>query len=292
MRKAILLLLILLSLSQAAFAGEMIAYSRLTDGYWQIWVVEANGENKKQITFSQEDKRDPGWTEDGKKIAFRTNNSELFTIDLDGSHQERILEKYGVIASPTFSKKTNEIVFVRFDPRLTDVSDIWKSDGEGKNVVLLTKDNKPKFQPCFSPDGGKIVFVKADDDRKNYHLWLMSASRGQSDGQNAAQITQGKGFDTLPDFSPDGETIAFTSNRGGDFDIYTVDLGTKKVAQLTNNSSLDTSSSFSPDGERIVFVSNRSGNQQIWLVNKDGSGLNQLTFEKDDSVDPAWGEIK
>ena len=287
MHRAFLIsLFLLLFLSNDASATELIAYSHLTDGYWQIWVMSADGANKKQITFSKEDKRDPVWIENG--LAFRTNNSQLFTISLDGGSGQRILEKYGVIANPRFSSKTKEIVFVRFDPRLTDVSDIWKADEEGKNAVLLTKDNTPKFQPCFSSDGEKIVFVKADNDRKNYHLWLM-----YSDGQKPVQITQGQGFDTLPDFAPDGKTIAFTSNRGGDFDIYTLDLETKKVTQLAKSSGLDTSSSFSPDGKKMVFVSNRSGSQQIWVMSaEDGSHPKQLTFEKEESVDPAWAEVE
>lgn len=131
-------------------AKELIAYSHLTgEGYWQIWVMDADGKNKRQITRSHQDKRDPAWIDHGSKIAFRTNNSELFLVDLDGTNEREILGKYKNINNPHFSRATNEIVFVRFDPRAIDTSDIWKSDIDGKNTILLTRDRRLKYQPVF-----------------------------------------------------------------------------------------------------------------------------------------------
>ena len=154
--------------------------------------------------------------------------------------------------------------------------------------MLLTKDKLGKFQPRFSPQGDKIAFVKADPDKLNYHLWIMN-----SDGSDPRQLTEGKGFDTHPSFSADQNQITFSSNRSeNNFEIYNIDLETKKIKQLTHLPGLDTQSNFSSDGQKIVFVSNRSGNQQIWIMNSDGSDPAQLTSEDGESMDPVWGEVE
>ena len=328
-----LFVLFLINASVCAEAKEAIAYTHLTNDYWQIWVMDSDGNNKRQVTTSPQDKRDPTWVIDlsstkdnikevntafslgekgrytgfhnvfgkekasngGEKIAFRTNNSQLFTVDLDGRNEEEILKKYGVITNPNFSKAANEIVFVRFDPRGKDISDIWKSDLKGENSKLLTKDKLGKFQPRFSPYGDKIAFVKADPDKLNYHIWIMN-----SDGSDPRQLTEGKGFDTHPSFSFDQKQITFSSNRNeNNFEIYSITFGgdnfgisSKKIKQLTHFSGLDTQSNFSVDGKKIVFVSNRSGNQQIWSMNSDGSDPAPLTIEAGESMDPAWGDVE
>ncbi len=305
MKKFLLPLFILLLVSKIASAEELIAYSHLTDDYWQIWVMTPEGTDQRQLTFSLQDKRDPAWIHQGNALAFRTNNGQLFTIDRNGQNETRILEQYGVINSPHFCDAAQEIVFVRFDPATADISDLWKTDLEGKRPLLLTKQNKFVYQPSFSPDGKHIVFVQIADNKEDQHLWIMSlpdrpnrsryagqagASGGGGDGGQPRSLTEGPGKDALPHFSPSGRDITFTSNRQGNYDIYLLDVQNGKVNRVTQYSGLDTSSSFSPDGEHIVFVSNRGGNQQIWVMGKDGSNPAQLTFGQDESIDPAWGK--
>ena len=170
MRKIFFFLLILSAMffSAAAEAKEQIAFSHLTDDFWQIWVMDPDGKNKYQVTISEFDKRDPAWLRNGKQLAFRTSNGELFLVNLDGSDEHEILKQYNSINNPAFSHKTDDIVFVRFDPRGKDMGDIWKSSLDGKSSKLLTNDALGKFQPNFSSQADKITFVKADPDRKNY----------------------------------------------------------------------------------------------------------------------------
>lgn len=270
------------------WAKELITYSHLTDDTWQIWVMDTDGQNKRQVTYSPDDKRGPTWVNQGKKIAFRTSNSRMYTIDLDGKNEEEILKKFGVVTNPNFSKANNTIIFIRFDPRGKDKADIWTSDLQGENSKLLTNDKIGKFQPRFSLKADKITFVQQDRNLKDYHIWMMNA-----DGSNPQQLTTGAGFDTHPDFSPDEKFITFCSNRKeNNYEIYVLELPAMNIKQLTNQSGLDSQPRFSVDGQKIVFVSNRSGDQQIWVMNADGSNPVALTNEKNESIDPEWGSVE
>lgn len=288
MNKFFLPLLFLLLASKVVFADEIITYSHLSeDGYWQIWVMAPDGNDQKQITFSPSDKRDPCWMGEKGTLLFRTTNGELFKIELNDGREERLLENLGIINYPDYSMVRNEIVFVRFDARVSDVNDVLRSDLEGQSPFLLTRDNAIKFYPVFNHQGNQIVFVRGEKEKNRHHLWMVD-----TDGKNLRQLTQGEGLNTYPAFSPDDKTIVFSSNReGNNFDIYFLDLSKGTIKDLTNHPGLDTYPCFSADGEKILFVSNRGGSQQIWVMERDGSQPVQLTYGEE-SIDPVWGTVE
>jgi len=269
-------------------AEEVIVFSRLTDGYWQIWAMNPDGTKQTPITTTKIDKRDPVCTNNGKTILFRTNNGQLFMKNLSSPQEEEVLAKYQLINNPDVCPSTNEVIFVRFDPRETDISDIWKSDLEGKDTRILTKDKRLKYQPVFNATCDEIAFIKAAEKKTTHRVWLMSAT-----GENPRQLTDGEeGFDALPDFLPDQKGVVFSSNRDGkDYEIYSIDLDGKNLTQITDNTTLDTSPAVSPQHSRMLFVSSRSGSQQVWRMNADGSDAVQLTNSAEEAVDPQWCEV-
>jgi len=80
-----------------------------------------------------------------------------------------------------------------------------------------------------------------------------------------------------PVWSPDGTKVAFTSNEGGNWNIYLIDLETDEVRRLTDGSANEASPSWSPDGSRIVFSSDQSGEWEIYTMKADGTEVRQLT---------------
>ena len=89
-----------------------------------------------------------------------------------------------------------------------------------------------------------------------------------------------------PAFSPDGSRIAFTSNRGGQPQIYLVDADGTGAARLTNAPAADGAPSFTPDGRSVVFHSQRTGHRQIFVQLITGSDAIQLTQEPADNSQP------
>jgi Tol biopolymer transport system component len=95
--------------------------------------------------------------------------------------------------------------------------------------------------------------------------------------------------DLFATWSPDGQTIAFTSNRTGDPEIYTVRLDGSGLTRLTSTPGRDAHPSFSPDGRRIAFQSLRQGGHtRIFLMNADGSDERALTTNTGFCGVPVW----
>jgi hypothetical protein len=81
-------------------------------------------------------------------------------------------------------------------------------------------------------------------------------------------------------WSPDGATLAFVGERGGEFDIYTIPAAGGEETRLTTAKGLDDGPEYSPDGKYIYFNSVRTGAMQIWRMRSDGSEQTQITYDE------------
>jgi Tol biopolymer transport system component len=81
-------------------------------------------------------------------------------------------------------------------------------------------------------------------------------------------------------WSPDGSTIAFTGQRGDNFDIYTIPVNGGEEKRLTTAPGLDDGPEYSPDGAWIYFNSERSGHMQIWRMHADGTNQEQVIMDE------------
>jgi len=77
-------------------------------------------------------------------------------------------------------------------------------------------------------------------------------------------------------FSPDGQTIAFTSTRDNNSDVYTIPAAGGPEHRLTTDPGIDNGPDYSPDGQWIYFNSERTGPMQIWRMHPDGSSPEQV----------------
>jgi TolB protein len=118
--------------------------------------------------------------------------------------------------------------------------------------------------------------VKADNNNSTLYTLPIKGS------DKPVQINAtGAGHSYLHGFSPDDKKLIFTGQRNNNFNIFTIDLKTRKETQLTSSRSpsLDDGAEYSPDGKYIYFNSNRTGLMQLWRMLADGSKQEQLTFD-------------
>ena len=110
------------------------------------------------------------------------------------------------------------------------------------SVNVFAEDAKWLRYPSISPDGKEVAFSYKGD------IYIISSEGGQ-----ARQLTSNKAYDYTPIWSPDGKTIAFASDRYGNFDVYTVSVEGGAPKRITTHSAKDTPWTFTPDGKKILF---------------------------------------
>lgn len=81
-------------------------------------------------------------------------------------------------------------------------------------------------------------------------------------------------------WSPDGKNLIFTGRRKGVFNIWSINIGTKKETQLTATTTLNDGPELTPDGKYVYFNSVRTGTMKIWRMKFDGSEQEQVTFDE------------
>ncbi len=133
-----------------------------------------------------------------------------------------------------------------------------------------------------SPDGKQIAFDMMGD------IYLLPVSGGK-----ATQVTSGMAFDTNPRFSPDGNSILFTSDKSGSENIWTLDLTDKEASphQITKDADkYYQAAEWTPDGKYIVAA--KGGRVlKLHMYHKDGGSGIQLIKEPDglQAIEPAFG---
>ncbi len=133
-----------------------------------------------------------------------------------------------------------------------------------------------------------LAFVSTRDG--DYAVFEMNAN---GEGQNRlteAETTDAASsasvfFQVEPDWSPDGKSIAFVSQRSGSFDLYVMaadGTGTRRLTSTEDDN--ESSPTWSPEGDRIAFA--RGGD--IYVMNADGSGAGRISDDTVEEAEPAW----
>ena len=164
------------------------------------------------------------------KIAFvsvRDGNSEIYTMNPDGSGQTNITNNGSFDDSPAFSPDGKKIAFAS-SLQVADRSSYMNADGS--DPVNLTNNAACRLRPALSPDGKKIAFTTNRDG--NFEIYAMDTDPSTIDATN---LTNNAAVDELPAWSPDGNKIAFASSRNSDLEIYVMNADGSQPTNLSNS---------------------------------------------------------
>jgi TolB protein len=141
--------------------------------------------------------------------------------------------------------------------------------GSGNMAQVSFSLEGSDFDPDVSRDGSRIVFASTQH-RPTPDIYVKSV-----DGRVVTQLTNDPACDVMPRISPDGQRVAFASNRAGNWDIFVMPVTGGKAVQVTNSSSNDLHPSWSPDGSALVFsrMGEVSGQWEMWVCDVANSGI-------------------
>ena len=290
-------------------AQAQIVFSSDRDGDLEIYMMGVDGGNLQNLSNNPSSDTTPSGSSDGKRIAFMSTRDghvhakhgypiyDIYVMDADGGNQQNLTNNPHYDLSPSWSPDGKRIAFASNmfaldGERARLIFDICVMNADGGDPQRLTNNPLDDRDPSWSPDGERIVFSARREGHVEhnlditYEIYVMAP-----DGGNEQRLTDNRNNDWKPSWSPDGQQIAFASDRKGDlanFDIYVMDADGGNQQKLTNNRAWDSSPSWSPNSERIVFRSNRDGNWEIYVIDADGGNLRNLTNHPDDDWNPAW----
>ncbi len=170
---------------------------------------------------------------------------------------------------------------IAFASDRSGIPQIYLINTDGTDLRPLTNMSEGACQPTWSPDGSLLVFISPCRARAEFFEAIYTDSSLYAinpDGTEQRSLTVIPGSDFDPAWSPDGERIAFASQRDGKKEIYTLTVDSGAVIRLTNSplGEENTQPAWSPDGKQIVYTRKRLDAYQVWVMADTGQDNVQL----------------
>ncbi|NNK11531.1 MAG: DUF5050 domain-containing protein [Flavobacteriaceae bacterium] len=267
-----------------------IAFNTNRDGNKEIYLMDVEGKNLRNITDNPAMEYGPSWFPDGDKIIAYSNrdgNPELYYFDLKKDTSIRITEDPADDVLPMVSPDGSQIVFM--SNRNGESRSVYKMKIDGSDIEALTNNADYEESPSWSPDGEHILFTRQLRDLNDTtHAANGEIFRMKADGSEVNRITNKSGYDSGAVYSPDGKHIAFYGPEGNNFEIFLMDKEGGNIKNITSDTLDCYSPSWSPDGKWIAYTAGTANNYDIYIINLENGEKRRLTNTEIRNESPAW----
>ena len=282
------------------FLTKIAAVRSTTGTKKELFVMDWDGANAKQVSFHRSIVLSPSWSPSGLQLAYtafvyrrslRGRRAYIFLYDFLRKKRKILSSHYGTNLGSDFFPSGKEMLVTL--PSKRGGMNIFKYFIRRKKVhpLLIGPRGAINVEPAIHAKSGSIVF--SSNRRGKVMLYSMNQY-----GENIKQLTFTGSYNSSPDWSPDGRYIVFSGYSGGRFDLFLLDtLNNNRIKRLTSFKRSNgrwanhESPSFSPDGRQIVFTSDRTGYSQLYIIHIDGSQLTRITFDRFTYKSPRWSPL-
>lgn len=221
-----------------------------------------NGSDQKKIYDSLVWDGDPCFDITGEKIFFASqhhspytgNHINIHVIDVNGQNRTQ-LTKNSDCRYPVVSPDGNYVAYLS---KISGTNDIWLMDISGENKTQFTSTLGAEEKVSWFPSGNSMVYSLNGD------LWISYLN-----GTPATMITNTSYTERFPSVSPDGQWIAFVSDKNEYTDLWIMNLEGTHTVRLTFDSAVEQSPVWNPNGKTIAYVSDLGDENGIWLAEFD-----------------------
>jgi dipeptidyl aminopeptidase/acylaminoacyl peptidase len=258
----------------------------------QLWVMTIADGKSVRFGTDKEPSGNPEWSPDSQWIAYRGrvgDKSGLVVAKPDGSGARWLAELSGTNAPLPGSGRT--IAWAPDSKRIVFVSSVAgpeTADATGDPIVIT--------RYLYKPDAAEGM-TRFNDNRR-LHLFVVDVASG-----HVEQLTDGAFYEHSVDWSPNGQEIAFLTNRDADhdeffnYDVYVMKLADKSIRRLSATESNEYHPRWSPDGKLLAFQSTKRGltdrettmeDTHAWVVNADGTSRREIGTIDNRQGPPEW----
>lgn len=272
--------------------GKFIAFTAKDPGQntYSLNLLSVESLETRKLTQPSAEYQDfaPAFSPDGKKLAFiRANGAhtrgEIFIMPADGGEAHRLTFDNANIPSPPAWTRDNKSVV--FSSTRSSIPTLWRISAAGGSSAQIPQIGVVAIHPSVSPHRDRLAFQLIIGRSS---IWSIDFSNGKKSSRT--QVTASGGFNWAPEFSPDGQRIAFLSDRLGTMEVWSCKKDGTDLIQLTKFAGEKSGSPprWSPDGQRIAFDSAAGEHDAIFVMTAEGLFPRRLTDNTSDDLLPSW----
>ncbi|MHC4539584.1 MAG: serine/threonine protein kinase [Planctomycetota bacterium] len=231
--------------------------------------------------------RDPAFSPDGQTLAFIRGTNDLvddiFIVPVAGGQPRRLTFDKLRVQGLAWTADGREIVF---SSNRAGSFSLWRISVSGGQPEPLAGVGEGALGPTIPGLGKRLAYTK---DNLETNIWRMELPKPPGQARAPTKLISSTLWDLLPEYSPDGQSIVFTSGRSGSSEIWRCGSDGSHPVRLTSfGGPAGGAPRWSPDGQQIVFDSRPEGHTDIYVVSVEGGPPRRRATQSSDDWVPSW----
>jgi len=260
-----------------------------------LTILELGTRERRTVTLSgnQRTRFDLAWSPDGNRVAYvdassvYNDSTRLLVTRISDGSSHVLATGSAKNWSPNWSPDGRTLFYVSSQG---GTMDLWQQkvaeDGSPEGSPRPATSGLVLRRASLSPDGTKLAYSKG---RRVGNVWRIPLPDDRpATWDDAVQLTFDEAMTEYMSVAPDGRQLATSSDRGGNPDLWKLDLASNEWTQLTTHPAGDYLPDWSPNMTELAFYSTRSDNYDAWILPLDGGPARQITDHELWDFAPVW----
>jgi dipeptidyl aminopeptidase/acylaminoacyl peptidase len=266
--------------------GSRIAFYWDTGDSSDLYTMPSDGGWPNRLTFDRDPvaywaDEIPQWSPDGEWLAY-TNDGHVWTVAATGGKPQKVTPFSTGGSAPRWLPDSSGLLVTI---SIEDKSRIVLTDRLGGWPRQLTSGPGHDHSPSLSPDGTQFAYVHQPlDDFNRSDIMLCEIESGITKALTGTPHMH----DARPQWSPDGGSIAFVSERPGYRELFIIDVASGQERQLTHTNHDIVEHQWSPDSSQLLCTINRDGAYDLVLVNATSGDITDVRTAYGIHAYPQW----